>query len=132
MGRIVAQVRIANARDPLKSIQCDALVDTGASYMVLPSVWKERLGELKLLKVVELETVTQIPIKGEICGLVQIQIEGFRMVYSEVVFVDMEPKDGLYEPLIGYIILEQAQIAVDMVGHRLVYVRRMDLKNALL
>lgn len=131
-GRIIAQVRITNARDPSKSIHCDAMVDTGASYMVLPSAWKERLGELELLSVVELETGTQARVKGEICGPVQIQIEGFRMVYSEVVFVDMEPKDGLYEPLIGYIILEQAQIAVDMVGHRLVYVRMMDLKNALL
>lgn len=32
------------------------------------------------------------------------------------------------EPLIGYIPLEQAQAAVDLVGHRLVKVNRVNLK----
>lgn len=41
----------------------------------------------------------------------------------------MEPaEDGFYEPLIGYIILEQLQVAVDMLRHRLLHVKRMDLK----
>jgi hypothetical protein len=30
-----------------------------------------------------------------------IQIEGFRALYNEVLFVDMEPEDGVYEPLLG-------------------------------
>jgi len=42
--------------------------------------------------------------------------------------VDIKPANGEYEPLIGYVILEQAQAAVDMLGHRLVPVKRMDLK----
>ena len=49
-------------------------------------------------------------------------------MFSEVVFVDMTPEDGQYEPLIGYIVLEQSQAAVDMLGHRLVQVKRLDLK----
>ena len=40
----------------------------------------------------------------------------------------MTPADGEYEPLIGYVILEQSQAAVDMLGHRLIPVGRMDLK----
>lgn len=40
----------------------------------------------------------------------------------------MTPEDGSYEPLIGYIVLEQCQAALDMVGHRLIHVKRMDLK----
>ncbi len=48
--------------------------------------------------------------------------------FIEVLFVEMKPQNGTYEPLIGYIILEQCQAAVDMVGHRLVHVKRMDLK----
>ena len=32
------------------------------------------------------------------------------------------------EPLIGYIPLEQAQAAVDMLGHRLIKVSHVDLK----
>src|SRR5438105_9565670 len=30
--------------DPSKGLRCDALVDTGASFMVLPSAWRDRLG----------------------------------------------------------------------------------------
>jgi hypothetical protein len=59
---------------------------------------------------------------------VEIKIEGFEPGYNEVLFLDMEPVDGIYEPLIGYIILEQAQAAVDMLGHRLVHVKKADLK----
>jgi hypothetical protein len=42
----------------------------------------------------------------------------------------MEPRDGHYEPLLGYVTLEQAGIAVDGVGHRLLHVPHLDLKRA--
>ncbi len=83
---------------------------------------------LEAIAPVQLETATQATVTGEICGPVQIQIEGFRAIYSEVVFVDIVPEDGVYEPLVGYIVLQQSQAAVDMVGHRLIHVKRMDLK----
>ena len=53
----------------------------------------------------------------------------FRPVLTEVLFIDMQPEDGAYNPLIGYIPLEQAQAAVDMVGHRLIKISRVDLKR---
>ena len=43
--------------------------------------------------------------------------------------LDMQPENGGYEPLLGYIVLEQSQVAVDMVGHRLVRVKHADLKR---
>jgi hypothetical protein len=128
MGRIIASVKIENIADASKSIRCDALVDTGAALMVLPSVWKERLGDLEALGEIELETATQERITGEVCGPVRIQVEGFRQIFSEVLFIEMNPVDGDYEPLIGYIILEQSQIGVDMLGHRLIPIKYMDLK----
>ncbi len=128
MGRIVASVKIENLADPEAKIRCDALVDTGASYMVLPSAWRDRLGDLEQIATVPLETATQATVEGTICGPVRIQIEGFRPIYNEVLFLDMEPANGDYEPLIGYVILEQSQAAVDMLGHRLIPVKRMDLK----
>ena len=128
MGRIVTTVTIANLQDADKRIVCDALVDTGGSYMVLPSAWRERLGELEEIATVDLETATQETVEGEICGPVRIQIEGFRRIYNEVLFVEMKPENGKYEPLIGYVILEQSQAAVDTLGHRLIPVKRMDLK----
>ena len=49
-------------------------------------------------------------------------------LHTEVMFVDMQPDDGVYEPLIGYLVLEQCQAAVDMLGHRLIHVKHVDLK----
>ena len=128
MGRITASVTIENVADPSKHIRCDALVDTGASHMVLPSAWKERLGELEHIETIQLQTATQESVSGEIWGPVRIQVEGFRHLYNEVLFIDLNPDDGLYEPLIGYIVLEQSQAAVDMLGLRLLHAKRMDLK----
>ncbi len=44
MGRIIASVKIENLTDQDAKIRCDALVDTAASYLVLPSAWRDRLG----------------------------------------------------------------------------------------
>lgn len=128
MGRIVSSVTIENIADPSKSIRIDALVDTGSSFLVLPTAWRDRLGELEALDTIDLETATQETVKGEVCGPVRIQIEGFRPIFNEVLFVEMMPADGVYEPLLGYIVLEQSQVGVDMLGHRLVPIKHMDLK----
>src|SRR5438552_18548021 len=128
MVRIIASVRIENVLDDSKSVRCDALVDTGASHMVLPTAWKGRLGKLESTRTIELETATQEILSGEVCGPVRIQIEGFRPIYNEVSFVDMMPEEGEYEPLIGYLVLAQSQAGVDILGHRLVKIKHMDLK----
>lgn len=128
VGRIIASVTIENASDLSKGLKCDALVDTGASLMVLPSAWKDRLGNLEAGTEVEVETATQQTVIAEVCGPVRIQIEGFRPIFNEVAFVEMEPANGEYEPLIGYIVLEQSLASVDMLGHCLVPIKHMDLK----
>lgn len=128
MGRIITSVTITNGSDPSKSIRCDALVDTGAAHMVLPSTWRERLGKLEKIREVELELANQTFTHGEVCGPVKIQLEGFYPVFSEVLFLEMHPVQETYEPLVGYIVLEQSQAAVDMLGHRLLPVKAVDLK----
>jgi hypothetical protein len=77
---------------------------------------------------IDCEIATQEIVRGEVCGPVEIKIEGFEPVYSEVLFLDIKPENKVYEPLIGYIILEQSQAAVDMFGHRLIHVKKTDLK----
>ncbi|MCY3020459.1 MAG: hypothetical protein NTW87_15675 [Planctomycetota bacterium] len=128
MGRITCSVTVASVANPSKSIQCDALVDTGAAHLVLPAAWRGRLGSLETLERVTVETATQETVQGEICGPVKIGVEGFRGVYGEVLFLDMRPQDGQYQPLIGYLVLEAIPAAVDMLGHRLLRVPHVDLK----
>lgn len=139
MGRIIAQTKVTNLFDETKFVQCGMLVDTGAAALILPAAWRERLGEFPRSETVELLLANGETVRGEACAPVEIKIDGFRLVVNEVVFVDAaEPgntgvgeaaEDGdAEEPLLGYVILEQAQAAVDVLGHRLVPVRYMDLK----
>ena len=130
MGRMIVQTTLENGIDSTFRIQSDALVDIGATCLTLPSAWRDRLGALTLLDTVSVETATQAVVSGDICGPVLLRMGDFRPVLTEVLFIEMEPSDGHYEPLIGYIPLEQAQAAVDMVGHRLVKCSRVNLKRA--
>ena len=107
MGRIVATVNIHNLTSEGKSKKIDVLVDTGASYLTLPLAWKQDFGSFNTEEMVDLQTATQDVVQGLVCGPVQIKVEGFRAVYNEVLFLDMQPNGGEYEPLLGYIVLEQ-------------------------
>lgn len=129
MGRIVAQVEVTNPADSEKSLVFSAFVDTGAGALVLPSPWKDRLGRFMNEEQVEFMLANNDVVHGTACGPVGIRIEGFRKVFNEVMFMDREAtEDGEYQPLLGYVILEQAQVAVDMLGHRLVPVRYIDCR----
>jgi hypothetical protein len=129
MGRIVTQVRLTNFTDPSKTLAVSALVDTGSAYITLPNVWRGSLGDVEQLGEVEVEMADQSVKKAVVCGPMRVRIGEFRPIATEVLFLDMEPdEDGEYEPLVGYIALEQAGAAVDMLGHRLVHVKRVDLK----
>ncbi len=128
MGRIVTSISVTNVADRTKTLRCDGLVDTGTTFLVLPAAWKERLGNPELIEEVEVETAAQETVVGQLCGPVEVQLEGFRRMHTDVLFVEMYPENGVYEPLVGYVVLEQSQAAVDMVGHRLMKVQKADLK----
>ena len=129
MGRIIAQVKVSNPFEEDKTLEFSALVDTGAGALVLPMAWKEKLGHFKNSEPVELMVATETAVMGEVCGPVKIQVQPFRPVFNEVVFLPMEKtEDSDYEPLLGYVILEQIPVAIDMLGHRLVKIKAIDCK----
>lgn len=103
-------------------------VDTGVGALIMPSAWKERLGEFRRSEPIELQTAKGKVLQGETCWPVKIEIEGFRPVGNEVVFLDMGDDEAGHEPLLGHVVLAQAQAAVDVPGHRLVPVRYIDVK----
>ena len=129
VGRIVVSIDIQNTAHPDCARKIDALVDTGASHITLPSAWRDRFGSFEDEQVVDFEMASQEIATGIVCGPARIQVEGFRVIHSELLFVEMTPEDGEYEPLLGYIALEQCGAAVDLIGHRLLPVRHMDLKS---
>jgi predicted aspartyl protease len=129
VGRIFVPVHVTNVLEPSRAIGFDGLVDTGAFGLVLPMAWKERLGPLPDVATVEVETADQRVVMAEIRGPVRIQVDGFRRIVGEAVFIDMEPRDGSYEPLVGYTVLELGGIAIDLVSHRLVARKFYDAKS---
>ena len=66
LGRISVKVRIGNLLEPDHVLTCDALVDTGSAYMVLPRARKDRLGSLPTVRYIDCETATQHLVKGEV------------------------------------------------------------------
>jgi predicted aspartyl protease len=131
MGRILAQVTVESVLQPELALRFDALVDTGAYCLTLPTAWKDRLGTLPGCAPVDVETAEGRVIIGDICGPVAIRIDGFRRIFGEVLFVpEAEGSQGHMEPLLGHLTLEQAGIAVDVVRHRLMKVPYLDLKIA--
>lgn len=130
MARIIVQVEITNpAVKEEKTLTCSAFVDTGCASLVLPKAWQDRFGEFLAKETVELVLADNRVVAGETCGPAGIRIEGFRRIFNEVTFMEMEKTaGGEYEPLLGYLALEQAQAAVDMLGHRLVPVKYVDCK----
>lgn len=131
MGKILAPVTIQNMQDPTQSLRVNAFVDTAAAYLTLPTSWKSRLGNLRRFRTVRIQLADQSHGSAEIYGPVSLRIDGFEEISTEVLFLDMDPDhDGTYEALLGYIPLEQANASVDMVGHRLVALKYVDVKRA--
>ena len=121
MGRIIARTKVTNLFDESRFVECGMLVHTGAAALILPSAWKERLGEFPRRQAMELVLDNGHVVRGETCAPVEIEIAGFRPVVNEVMFA--ETQDDAEQPLLGYVILEQAQADVDRVEHRLAPVR---------
>ena len=127
MGRIMVPVRITSTMDPQQQLSFNGLVDTGAYGIILPSSWRAAIGELQVVRIVELETAEGRTVSGVVCGPVTIEIEGFDRIVGEVTFIDCAD-EARAEPLIGHTVLQLARAAVDMAHDRLVHVRYLDLK----
>ncbi|CAN5135874.1 hypothetical protein BH20ACI1_BH20ACI1_12580 [soil metagenome] len=124
MGIIIMPVTVSNTNNPENHISFEGLVDTGETFLTLPKIWKEKLGDLEKLEEVEMEMANGELRPGEVCGPVAIKIGNFRKIFGEVLFMEMEAdKDGNYEPLIGYLPLEAIPAGVDMLNHRLFKVK---------
>ncbi len=130
MGRIITTVTIRSFMDPAREVRTEALVDTGAYCLTVPATWKERFEPLPLSRSVQVTTADQRVLDAEIGGPLMIRINGFDAIAGEVLFLPQEIDEDGFEVLIGYITLEQAALAVDMVGHRLIKLPNVDLKTA--
>ena len=92
--------------------------------MTLPNAWRDKFGELEKVHELDLKLTSGEIRQGEIFAPLRIQIDNFRQIFGEVLFMEMEPDErGNYKPLIGYLPLEAIPVGVDMLNHRLFKVR---------
>ena len=66
-------------------------------------------------------------VASAICGPVRVEIEGFGPLSAEVMFIEMLPSNGVYEPLLGHLPLQSIPVIIDLKTHTLVQVSA-DLK----
>lgn len=129
MGKVLVPIKVENIQSPEHSIEVQAFVDTAAAYLTLPTTWKSRLGKLRKFRTVETQFADQRHGTADVYGPVLLRISGFEDISTEVLFLDMLPDEkGEFEPLLGYIPLEQANAAIDMPGRQLVPMKYVDLK----
>lgn len=129
MGRILTEVTITNGLDRTRSVTVNALVDTASTFLVMPLAMLPALGELEELEPVQVELADQRAATARRFGPVLLQIAGQPAFFDEVMFLEMEKRAHGYDVLLGYVPLEKALLAVDMVSHRLVPVKAFDLKG---
>jgi len=106
MGKVIERAKITNVFEPGKSIEIDALIDTGATMVVLP---QDIVRELELRKVSEIKVRyanNKVEMKP-VYKAVIIEIFG-----REGTFDVICEKEGS-QPLMGQVVLEVLDLVVD-------------------
>jgi predicted aspartyl protease len=107
MGKVIEKVKLSSLFDPAKSVEVDAIIDTGATMLVLPQNLIDELDLRKIDEVTVRYANNQRQQKSVYAGLL---VEIKRRVGS---FSALAEEEGI-EPLIGQIVLEQLDLIVDL------------------
>ncbi len=109
MGKVVDRVRLSSLLDPAKSLEIDALIDTGAAMLALPQNVINQLGLRKIDEVKVRYIKNQCQQKSIYAGLL-LEMKGRRGNFSA-----LAEEEGA-QALIGQIVLEQLDLVVDPVA----------------
>jgi len=106
MGKVIEKLRLTNVFEPKKTAEVEAVIDTGATMLVLPLALVRRLG-LKKRSEVTVRYANGATDVRPVYGVVQTEIKG-RVGDFDV----LAEADGA-QPLVGQIVLEQLDLVVD-------------------
>jgi len=106
MGKVIEMVKITNLLDPTKSVEVEAVIDTGATMLVLPKNVVNQLGLEKIEEVRVRYDDNRVGIK-EIYGGVKLELKGRLGIFD--VLAESEGS----QPLIGQIILERLDLVIE-------------------
>jgi len=106
MGKVIEKLRLTNVFDPKRTVEVEAVVDTGATMLVLPSALVRKLRLRKSGEAVVRYANGKVETKA-IYGIVTTEIRG-RSGHFDV----LAEENGA-QPLVGQIVLEQLDLVVD-------------------
>ena len=106
MGKVIEKVKITNLLDPAKSVEIEAVIDTGATMLVLPQDIIEQL-DLRKMREATVRYANNHTETKSIYGVVTVDIKGRAGEFNV-----LAEAEGC-QPLIGQIVLEQLDLVVD-------------------
>ena len=106
VGRVAEKIRLTNVFDPAKTVEIEALIDTGAMSLALPQNVVDELGLRKFREATVRYANNKREVKS-IYGVVTAEIKGRAGEFD----VLAEPEGA--QPLVGQILLEQLDLIVD-------------------
>ena len=112
MGKVVEKVKLTSLFEPEKSVEVEAVIDTGATMVVLPRDIVEELG-LRKMREVKVRYANNKETKP-IYGVVNIELKG----RSANIDVLVEEKGS--QPLIGQVLLELLDLIVEPKTRKLI------------
>jgi len=113
MGKIIERVKLTNLFNPNKSVEVEAVVDTGAIMVVLPKDIVEAL-ELRKVREVKVRYANNKVETKPIYGVVTIELKG-RSANLDVL---VEEKGS--QPLIGQVLLELLDLVIEPKTRKLI------------
>jgi len=106
MGKVIEKIRLTSLLDQTKSTEIEAVIDTGATMVVLPQNIVEKL-ELKKIRETKVRYANNKTELKSIYGVVTIEIKGRTGNFD--VLAEAEGS----QPLIGQVVLEILDLVVD-------------------
>jgi len=113
MGKVIEKVKLTSLFEPEKSVEVDAVIDTGATMVVLPEDIVEKLG-LRKMREVKVRYANNNVEKKPIYGVVTSELKG-RSANLDVL---VEEKGS--QPLIGKVLLELLDLIVEPKARKLI------------
>jgi len=106
MGKVTEKVKITNLLEQTKSIEVEAVIDTGATMVVLPQNVVSELG-LRKIRDAKVKYANNKTESKSIYGVVTIEIKGRTGNFDVVAEAEGS------QPLIGQVVLEVLDLVVD-------------------
>jgi len=110
--KVVEKVRFTNSFDPERSVEVEAVVDSGATMVTLPKSLVKMLG-LKKVEDVKVKYADGSVKEKEVYGVVRVELMG------RVGNFDVLAEDEGAQPLIGQIVLERLDLIIEPSTRRL-------------